>query len=134
MQQPADLGEAISERLESLRIRAGIEPHIESRLPERIPQAIRGIVLKNIAEAVTNVEKHARATKVTVVAEKNDGGIRVSVKDNGTGFVVAESVRVPGHIGLVAVRERAQLAGGWCRIQSEPGAGTKIEFWVPLSL
>jgi len=134
VQQPADLGEAISERLESLRIRAGIEPHIESRLPERIPQAIRGIVLKNIAEAVTNVEKHARATKVTVVAEKNDGGIRVSVKDNGTGFVVAESVRVPGHIGLVAVRERAQLAGGWCRIQSEPGAGTKIEFWVPLSL
>ena len=69
-----------------------------------------------------------------VVAEAVDGGIRVAVNDDGTGFVVAESVRVPGHIGLVAMRERAQLAGGWCRIESEPGAGTKVEFWVPLSL
>jgi len=41
---------------------------------------------------------------------------------------------MPGHIGLVAVRERAQLAGGWCRIASEPGTGTRIEFWVPLNL
>jgi signal transduction histidine kinase len=31
------------------------------------------------------------------------------------------------------MRERAQLAGGWCRIQSEPGAGTRIQFWVPQS-
>ena len=63
-----------------------------------------------------------------------DGGVRVEVADNGTGFVIAESLRVPGHIGLVALRERAQLAGGWCRIQSDPGTGTTIEFWVPLSL
>ena len=131
---PNDLSEAISERLESLRVRAGIEPHIESRLPVDIPQAIQGIVLKNISEALTNVEKHACATRVTVVVEGADGGVRVAVRDDGTGFVVAESVRVPGHIGLVAVKERAQLAGGWCRIESEPGAGTKIEFWVPMTL
>ena len=68
------------------------------------------------------------------MAEEADGGLRVEVRDDGTGFVVAESVRLLGHIGLVALRERAQLAGGWCRIESEPGAGTKIEFWVPLSL
>jgi len=43
-------------------------------------------------------------------------------------------VRLPGHIGLVALKERAQLAGGWCRIESDPGAGTRIEFWVPLRL
>ena len=54
--------------------------------------------------------------------------------DNGTGFGIAESLRMPGHIGLVALRERAQLAGGWCRIESDPGTGTTIEFWIPLSL
>jgi len=91
-------------------------------------------VVKNIGEALNNVEKHAHATRVTVVAEAVDGGIRVEVSDNGRGFVVAESVRVPGHIGLVALRERAQLGGGWCRIQSEPGAGTNIGFWLPMSL
>jgi signal transduction histidine kinase len=134
LQLPNDLNEAISERLESLRIGAGIEPHVESRMPTNIPQAIQGIVLKNVSEALNNVEKHARATRVTVVSEGADGGLRVEVRDDGKGFVVAESVRVPGHIGLVALKERAQLAGGWCRIESEPGAGTKIEFWVPLTL
>jgi signal transduction histidine kinase len=134
LQLPDDLGTAISERLESMRIRAGIEPHIDSRLPADIPQAIQAIVLKNIVEALNNVEKHARATKVTVVAEGVDGGVRVEVSDDGTGFVAAESARIPGHIGLVAMRERAQLAGGWCHVASDPGAGTKVEFWIPLSV
>ena len=134
LQLPGDLREAISERLESMRIHSGIEPHVESRLPDALPEAIQAIVHKNIGEALTNVEKHARATKVMVVTELSDGGVRVRVDDDGTGFVVAESVRVPGHIGLVALRERAQLAGGWCRIRSEPGTGTSVEFWVPMSL
>lgn len=131
---PNDLQVAISERVEELRVRAGIEGHVESRLPDAIPPAIQAMLMKNISEALTNVEKHARATRVTVVAEEVDGGIRVEIADDGTGFVVAESVQVPGHIGLVALRERAQLAGGTCRVESEPGAGTTIEFWVPLSL
>jgi len=131
---PTDLGEAIGERLEAMRVRAGIETHHDSRLPRGIPDAIQAIVMKNIAEALTNVEKHAHATRVSVVAEKSDSGVRVEITDDGTGFVMAESLRVPGHIGLVALRERAQLAGGWCRIESDPGTGTAIEFWVPLTL
>ena len=134
LQLPNDLRQAISERVESLRLRAGIEGHTDSRLPDVVSPAIQGIIVKNVAEALTNVEKHAHATQVAVVAEEADGGIRIEVRDNGTGFVVAESVRLPGHIGLMALRERSQLAGGWCRIESEPGAGAKIEFWVPLSL
>ena len=134
LQLPSDMREAISERLESMRVRAGIEPHIDIQLSEEVPQAIQAIALKNISEALNNVEKHARATRVTVVAATGDGGLRVEVSDDGTGFVVAESARVPGHIGLVAMRERAQLAGGWCRVQSDPGTGTKVEFWVPRSL
>lgn len=134
LQLPNDLNDAISERLESLRITAGIEPYVESRLPANIPPAIQSIVIKNISEALTNVQKHARATRVTVVTEGIDRGLKVAIRDDGKGFVVAESVRMPGHIGLVALKERAQLAGGWCRIESEPGAGTKVEFWVPMTL
>ena len=134
LQLPSDIREAIGERLESMRIRAGIEPHNESRFPDGVPPAIQAIVLKNVQEALNNVEKHARATRVTVVTESVENGIRVEVRDDGKGFVVAESARLPGHIGLVAVRERAQLAGGWFHIESEPGTGSKIEFWVPMSL
>lgn len=134
IQIPSDVKGAIRERLESMRIRSGIEADIDLRVPEDIPQAIQAIVVKNVAEALNNVEKHAHATRAVVKAEMVDSGIRVEVADNGTGFVVAESVHVPGHMGLLAMRERAQLAGGWCRIESDPGAGARISFWVPLSL
>jgi signal transduction histidine kinase len=131
---PTNLNSAISERLESMRIQAGIEPNIDLRLPDGIPSAIEVIVLKNVAEALTNVQKHANATRVSVSAEAVGGGIRAEVVDDGTGFVVAESVDMPGHLGLLSMRERAQLAGGWCRIESEPGAGARVEFWVPNAL
>jgi signal transduction histidine kinase len=129
-----DLNEAISERLESVRLHSGIETQIDMQLPQEIPAAIRAIVLKNVAEALTNVEKHARATRVFLAAAPVDGGIKVEIVDDGAGFVVAEAVHMPGHLGLLAMKERAQLAGGWFRLESEPGAGARVEFWVPQNL
>ena len=128
---PMGLDEAIRTRLESLRSRAGIETDIDVRLPSPLPAAIETAIFKNVSEALTNVEKHALATRVKLSAFHADGGIRVVVSDDGKGFVVAESMYVPGHLGLVAMRERAQLAGGRCRLESEPGAGTRVDFWVP---
>ena len=130
---PMGLDEAIRTRLESLRTQAGIETDINLRLPSPLPSAIEATILRNISEAVTNVEKHALATRIQVSAYPADDGIRVLVIDNGKGFVVAESMYVPGHLGLVAMRERSQLAGGRCRIESEPGAGARVEFWVPMN-
>jgi signal transduction histidine kinase len=130
---PYNLKGSIGERLESMRLRSGIEPDIDIRLPAGVPEPIQSIVLKNVTEALTNVEKHANATRVSVVVESVDDGIRAEVSDDGAGFVVAESVNLPGHLGLLAMRERAQLAGGSCRIESDPGAGAKVEFWLPLS-
>jgi signal transduction histidine kinase len=130
---PHDMKEAISERLESMRLRAGIETHLDCRLPDEVPAEVQSLVLKNVSEALTNVEKHAHATRVMVTVDVVNGGLHVEVSDDGAGFVVAESVQLPGHLGLLAMRERAQLAGGWCQIESEPGAGAKVEFWIPLS-
>jgi len=130
---PLGLDEAIRTRLESVRTRAGIETDIDLRLPSALPTAIEAAIFKNVSEALTNVEKHAVATRIQVSAYPTDGGIRVVVRDDGKGFVVAESTYVPGHLGLLAIRERAQLAGGRCRIESEPGAGARVEFWIPIS-
>jgi signal transduction histidine kinase len=129
-----DLDEAIRERLESVRVHAGIETQVDLTLPERIPAAIRAIVVRNVAEALTNVEKHSHATRVFVSANEADDGIAVEIVDDGAGFVVAEALHMPGHMGLLAMKERAQLAGGWFRLESEPGAGAKVEFWVPRNL
>ena len=125
------LADAIRDRLTALRTHTGIEPDVDLQLPKRIPESVKSVVYRNIAEAISNVEKHANATRVTVKAEAMDGGIQVTVADDGTGFLVAESLYLPGHLGLVAMRERAQLGGGWCGFESEPGAGTTVMFWVP---
>lgn len=127
------LDDAIRTRLDTFRTHTGIEPEIDLQFPKQIPEQIGLVVFKNVSEALTNIEKHAHAIRIRVSASVVDGGIRVVVADDGKGFVVAESMYVPGHLGLVAIRERAQLAGGKCRIESEPGAGARVEFWVPLS-
>jgi signal transduction histidine kinase len=129
-----DLNATIRERVESVRVHSGIETQIDLRLPDEVAAPIQAIVVKNVAEALTNVAKHAHATRVLVSANEADDGIRVEIVDDGAGFVVAEAVDMPGHLGLLAMKERAQLAGGWFHIESEPGAGARVEFWVPQSL
>lgn len=125
------LGDSIRDRAVALKQHTGIEAELDIRLPDRLPDVVKTNVFRNIAEALSNVAKHSNATRVSVRAEILDGGISVVIADDGTGFVVAESLYLPGHLGLVAMRERAQLVGGWCRLDSEPGTGTRISFWMP---
>jgi signal transduction histidine kinase len=93
----------------------------------------KSMVFRQVAEALTNVEKHAAATSVKVSVKSVDGAIHGLVLDNGRGFVVSERDHLPGHLGLLALNERSLLAGGWTKIESEPGLGTKVEFWMPTS-
>ncbi len=125
------LKEAIRDRLETLRVSTGIEPDVDLQFPDDLPSEVESVVFKNIAEALTNVERHSHATRIHVAASVMDGGVVVEVTDDGTGFVVHERMYVPGHLGLLAMKQRAQLVGGWYRVASEPGEGAKIEFWVP---
>jgi signal transduction histidine kinase len=125
------LGDSIRDRAVALKQHTGIEAELDVRVPDGLPEMVKTNVFRNISEALSNVEKHSNATRVSVKAHAVDGGISVLVSDDGTGFVVAESLHLPGHLGLIAMRERAQLAGGWCRLDSEPGAGTRISFWIP---
>ena len=125
------LADSIRDRATALKSHTGIEPELDIRVPDDIPEDVKTSAFKNISEALSNVEKHSNATRVSVRAEVVNDGISVVVSDDGIGFVVVESLYLPGHLGLVAMRERAQLAGGWCRLDSEPGTGTRISFWIP---
>ena len=126
------LSDSIRDRAVALKSHTGIEPELDIRLRDDLPEMVKASVFKNIAEALNNVEKHSSATRVEVRAELVDGGVSVLISDDGTGFVVEESLYLPGHLGLIAMRERAQLAGGRYRLDSEPGTGTRIAFWIPI--
>jgi len=67
---------------------------------------------------------------VRVSLQAVDHGWRLRIDDDGDGFVPPNGRSTPSHLGLTAMRERAQLAGGWCKIESRPGSGTSISMWV----
>jgi len=98
------------------------------------PEVARVVLFRITQEALTNVRKHARASRVCVELREKAGGFLVRVTDDGTGFdggLRSDSPR--GHLGLTSMRQRAQLAGGTCTIDSSPGQGTVVEAWLPAS-
>ena len=81
-------------------------------------------------EALINVRKHARATRVEVALDDRDGGTLVRVIDDGVGFPEPNRHDPYQHFGLIEMRERAETAGGWWSVESTP-AGTTVQFWLP---
>jgi signal transduction histidine kinase len=121
---------ALVHALETLH--EGLEFEVDDRLSEEPPPET-GIILYRIAqEALANIRKHAQATRVLITLEEREGGFLVQVVDNGRGFDPPETLQsAPRHLGLSSMRERAEMAGGWCRVTSVPGAGTTVVFWLP---
>ena len=111
---------------------SGISPEIDVELPEDLSLDVKSMIFRQVAEAISNVERHSKATSVKLSLRVADEGVHGVIEDNGQGFVVAERSNLPGHLGLLALRERALMAGGWYKIESQPGSGTHIEFWMPL--
>ena len=133
LDSPGGLEQSIRDRLAMLRSLTGIEPELDLSLPDGLTYEFKSTVFRQLAEALTNIEKHAGATRVQVQVKASDAGLHGVVVDDGRGFVVAERNNLPGHLGLLAVKERALMAGGWYKIESQPGLGTRIEFWIPIT-
>jgi signal transduction histidine kinase len=80
-------------------------------------------------EALSNVQKHARASAAHVRVEVQQGQVVLEIRDNGRGFNPAGGH--PGHFGLDSMRSRAAEIGGWLTITSAPGSGTLVRGRVP---
>jgi PAS domain S-box-containing protein len=125
------LSAALRVYLDALGEETGLETQLDNRLVVEPQREVRVILYRIAQEAIANVRKHSRATHLSVTLEPRDGGFLVHVVDDGKGFdPSAFGSEHPGHLGLAAMQERAETAGGWCRVASTPGAGTTVEFWV----
>lgn len=78
-------------------------------------------------EILSNISRHAGAGRVEMDIDLGRDGFRIKITDNGRGF----SPMVSGGYGLKNLKERAILAGGWLEIESSPGRGTAVTFWLP---
>lgn len=127
------LVEALRLTLERLQADLDIDYVLLDELDEEPASDIRAMVFRIAQEALANVRKHSRARRVRVTAGSAEGGIRVRIEDDGVGFPAGTvSEGVPGHLGLPTMRERAQLFGGRCSIESAPDRGTTVEVWLPV--
>ena len=111
----------------------GFDWRVDNHLGTEPDPEVRAILYRVALEALTNVNKHARATMVEVLLERRGVGVAVRVRDNGDGFELPAPDAPPqhGHFGLVSMRERAEAAGGRFALASTPGHGTTVDFWMP---
>jgi signal transduction histidine kinase len=128
------LGPALRVYLDQMHSDTGIAYRLDDRLSARAPDGTALLIYRNVLEVLANVRKHARASTVAVELLDIEDGYLIRIIDDGVGYDPADIEDRPGHLGLVLIRERAELAGGWCRIESSPGTGTTVEFWVPLGV
>jgi signal transduction histidine kinase len=120
---PGGLGPA----LKTLARRAPLPVEVVLRLPDRPPEGIEVAVYYVVAEALTNVAKHGRASVVVVEVEDSNDGIRLSVSDDGVGG--ADPSRGSGLLGL---RDRIDALDATMTVISPPGAGTSIVVHFPV--
>lgn len=130
------LASALRQQLDRLAEQSGPVGELVDELA-RPPSRETAVLLFRIAqEALVNVRKHAAASRVTVTLANEGAGVRVEVRDDGRGFTAPGdgdgAPGLAGHLGLSSMHERAEIAGGWCRIESRSGGGTAVTAWVPL--
>jgi signal transduction histidine kinase len=126
--QRSDLRSAIEEAAAYLfedDVRWRVDGEVEA------PMATRVTAYRVVKEALTNAWKHAGAELVVITLSEEEGGLRVSVADDGRGAAEDLMVARLGHLGVTAMRDRVTVAGGRLAIESRPGEGTTVSLWLP---
>jgi signal transduction histidine kinase len=119
------LSSTLAPFLERVRERSGLEAHLRAQDTGRLPILQERELWRIAQEAVTNVERHAKATQVTVSWRCDGKTGRLEIADNGVGFPVGRAGRLDSY-GLLGMRERAASIGATLDVHSEPGRGTRV--------
>lgn len=129
---------AVRSLIEEFALRTRIRVDLEADdAPERLAPELELQFYRIVQEALTNVEKHAGATRLTIRLVSDDARdcLWLEIRDNGRGLSAAPVGGPAGRgagLGLSNIRERAAACGGSCDVLSEPGAGVRIRVCVPL--
>ncbi len=103
--------------------------------PKRLSAEREMALYRLVQEALNNVTAHANASRADVTMIFVGDEVSVTIADDGVGFAIPDrpgELAEAGHYGVLGMRERAELAGGWLSIESEPGHGTRIEIRLPI--
>jgi len=127
------LAEAIRWQVGEFQKRTGIRCRFLNRAAVRSFSAqLSTAVFRILQETLTNVARHACATRVNVTLRTGSGRLRLAVRDNGRGVRVGQ-VQAAASLGILGMRERTELLGGNFEIRGTSGKGTQVTLNVPLS-
>ena len=113
--------------------RTNLPVELKTKVLKRLPAAVEIALYRIVQEALTNITKHAKATRAAIEVFRENGELCCLVQDDGSGFdvrAVRTSHRHPG-LGLIGIQERANAIGGTLSIDSAPGRGTKLLIRLP---
>lgn len=124
---------AIDWQVKGFEKRTGVKCVVDvaPELP-RVDKFVSEVLYRVCQEALTNVVRHARATRVEVSLKSEDGNLLLVVEDNGRGITEKE-INAPTSFGLMGMRERLLALGGELKISGEPGKGTILSASVDLA-
>ena len=110
---------------------------VNEKIIENLEMGKQGVLFYIVEEAVNNARKHAAAPSIWVRLKQMDPGLALlEIQDNGIGFElksVNNNYENRGSLGMINLRERTELVNGLLNMQSQPGKGTLIQVYVPLT-
>jgi signal transduction histidine kinase len=112
--------------------RTGMAVVLQAEAFPRLPDEVASHAYRIIQEALTNVTRHSKATRVDVTVRRLNTAVILGVEDNGVGFELG-SLSGLQSLGLVGMRERALACGGKLMIRGRPGEGTAIIVTIPVA-
>jgi two-component system, NarL family, sensor kinase len=125
---------ALREECETFSQHSGIAVQFTPEgVPAALPEEVSLCLYRIVQESLHNIRKHARPNEVRVCLAGTGDGVTLQVEDSGDGFDVVEA-RKRGGLGLISMEERVRLVNGKFSIRSQPGSGTVVEVFVPLSV
>lgn len=124
---------ALRQHVEQFARDAGLEARFDAEADLSIPAAAEVAVFRVAQEALVNVQKHARASRVEVRLQRDGDYLAVAVLDDGIGFDTGGAAERSG-TGLRSMRERADLLGGALLIESRAGGGTRLTLRIPTAV
>lgn len=120
------LAEVLEEQLDEWSRRTGIAVEVWALPSRQVPARVAGNVIRTIHEALANVERHSGARTVSIALTVGRSGLRLTVSDDGRGFVTGTGGR-----GLVAMRACFAELGGILSVNPVSGAGTTVTGVIP---
>lgn len=124
---------AVRQYADEMEAKSGLRISLETMWMdgERLGMEVETTLYRIVQEALSNVARHARASRADVVLHRQPGRVVVVIEDDGIGFDVEKAFE-DAPVGLVGMRERCEMLGGRLRIESTPGAGTTVFAQIPM--